>query len=157
MKELLSGNEAIARGAYEGGVEAAFAYPGTPSTEILENVARHYPDIYAEWAPNEKVSLESAIGSSLCGARTLVAMKHVGLNVAADPLFSLSYMGVNGGVMGGRVCWAISGTFCGMQVEGSEAVRFISCFVCDFFTQVLQEEGLANFKLLKPGQTFTQT
>jgi len=99
MKELLSGNEAIARGAYEAGVEAAFAYPGTPSTEIMENVARHYPEIYSEWTPNEKVSLESAIGSSLSGARTLVAMKHVGLNVAADPLFSLSYMGVNGGVV----------------------------------------------------------
>jgi hypothetical protein len=65
--------------------------------------------------------------------------------------------GVNGGVNGGRVCWAISGTFCGMQVEGSEAQRLISCFVCDFFSQVLQEEGLANFKLLKPGQTYTQT
>ncbi len=99
MKELLSGNEAIARGAYEGGVEAAFAYPGTPSTEILENVARRYPEIYSEWTPNEKVSLETAIGSSLSGARTLVSMKHVGLNVAADPLFSLSYMGVNGGIV----------------------------------------------------------
>jgi len=99
MKKLLSGNEAIARGAFEAGAEAAFAYPGTPSTEIIEYIALKFPEIYSEWAPNEKVSLESAIGSSLYGARTLVAMKHVGLNVAADPLFSLSYMGLNGGVV----------------------------------------------------------
>ncbi|HOV80934.1 MAG TPA: indolepyruvate ferredoxin oxidoreductase subunit alpha [Bacillota bacterium] len=98
MKELLSGNEAIARGAYEHGVAVAAAYPGTPSTEILENFAR-YPGVYAEWAPNEKVALEVGIGASLAGARVLVAMKNVGVNVAADPLVTLAYTGVNGGVV----------------------------------------------------------
>lgn len=96
MKELLSGNEAIARGAYEAGVSVAAAYPGTPSTEILENFSR-YPGVYAEWAPNEKVAMEVGIGASLAGARTLVAMKHVGVNVAADPLLTFAYTGVNGG------------------------------------------------------------
>ncbi|MDR3592366.1 MAG: indolepyruvate ferredoxin oxidoreductase subunit alpha [Negativicutes bacterium] len=96
MKKLLSGNEAIARGAYEAGVRAACAYPGTPSTEILENIAG-YPEIYSEWAPNEKVAVEVAQGACFAGGRALVAMKHVGVNVAADPLFSLAYTGVNGG------------------------------------------------------------
>lgn len=96
IKKLLSGNEAIARGAYEAGVRAACAYPGTPSTEILENIAS-YPEIYSEWAPNEKVAVEVALGTCFAGARTLAAMKHVGVNVAADPLFSLAYTGVNGG------------------------------------------------------------
>jgi indolepyruvate ferredoxin oxidoreductase alpha subunit len=99
MKELLSGNEAIARGVYEAGVKLASAYPGTPSTEILENIAAKYPEIYSEWAPNEKVALEVAIGASMAGARALATMKHVGVNVAADPLFTLSYTGVNGGLV----------------------------------------------------------
>src|SRR5262249_13154361 len=91
---LLSGNEAIARGAWEGGVTIATGYPGTPSTEILE-AARAWPrDIYCEWSPNEKVAFEAAAGASLAGARTMVTMKHVGLNVAADPLMTLSYIGV---------------------------------------------------------------
>ncbi|MDQ7063721.1 MAG: indolepyruvate ferredoxin oxidoreductase subunit alpha [candidate division KSB1 bacterium] len=98
MKALLSGNEAIARGAYEAGVIFASAYPGTPSTEILEAIA-HYDEIQAQWAPNEKVALETAAGASLAGGRALVAMKHVGLNVAADPLFSLVYMGCPGGLV----------------------------------------------------------
>ncbi len=98
MKELLTGNEAVARGAYEGGVVVAAAYPGTPSTEILENFAR-YPGVYAEWAPNEKVALEVAIGASLAGVRAMAVMKHVGLNVAADPLLTLAYTGVNGGLV----------------------------------------------------------
>lgn len=98
MKELLTGNEAIARGAYESGVKVAAAYPGTPSTEILENFSR-YPGIYAEWAPNEKVALEVGVGSSIAGARTMVTMKHVGVNVAADPLFTFAYTGVNGGLV----------------------------------------------------------
>lgn len=96
MKKLLTGNEAVARGAYEVGVHFASAYPGTPSTEILENIA-NYNEIYSEWAPNEKVALESAIGASVAGARSVAAMKHVGLNVAADPLFTFAYTGVNGG------------------------------------------------------------
>lgn len=96
MKELLTGNEAIARGAFESGVTVAAAYPGTPSTEILENFAR-YPGVYAEWAPNEKVAMEVGIGASIAGARTLVTMKHVGVNVAADPLLTFAYTGVNGG------------------------------------------------------------
>lgn len=98
MKQLLTGNEAIARGAYEYGVAVATAYPGTPSTEILENVSK-YKEIKAQWSPNEKVAMEVAAGSSLAGARTLVAMKHVGVNVAADPLFTMSYAGVNGGLV----------------------------------------------------------
>jgi len=97
-RTILSGNEAIARGAYEAGVRVASAYPGTPSTEILENII-HYPSIDASWAPNEKVALEVAIGASFGGARSLATMKHVGLNVAADPLFTLSYIGVRGGVV----------------------------------------------------------
>jgi indolepyruvate ferredoxin oxidoreductase alpha subunit len=98
MMELLSGNEAIARGAYESGVALATAYPGTPSTEILENI-KNYKEIYCQWSPNEKVALEVAIGASFAGARTLVAMKHVGLNVAADPFMTLSYTGIKGGLV----------------------------------------------------------
>ena len=96
--KVLSGNEAIARGAYEAGVRVASAYPGTPSTEILENVAG-YAGIDASWAPNEKVALEVAIGASFGGGRALACMKHVGVNVAADPLFTLSYTGVRGGLV----------------------------------------------------------
>ena len=98
MREILSGNEAIARGAFEAGCRVACAYPGTPSTEILENITR-YPEIDASWAPNEKVALEVSIGASFGGGRALCTMKHVGVNVAADPLFTLSYTGVNGGLV----------------------------------------------------------
>lgn len=98
MKILMTGNEAIARGAYEAGVLCATAYPGTPSTEILENVAL-YKEIDSQWSVNEKVALEVGIGCSFGGARTLVAMKHVGINVAADPLMTLSYTGVKGGLV----------------------------------------------------------
>ncbi len=98
MKKLLSGNEAVARGAYECGVTFGSGYPGTPSTEILESLAQ-YPGVDARWAPNEKVAYESAVGASLGGARALVTMKHVGVNVAADPLFSHSYMGVGAGLV----------------------------------------------------------
>ena len=98
MKRLLSGNEAFARGAYEAGVKVATGYPGTPSTEILEAIASHYKDaIYCEWSPNEKVAFEVAAGAYVAGARALVTMKHVGLNVAADPLMTLSYTGGKGG------------------------------------------------------------
>ncbi len=93
---LMSGNEALARAAWEAGVTVASGYPGTPSTEILEELAR-YDEVYAEWAPNEKVAFETGIGASIAGARVLVTMKQVGLNVAADPLFTFSYTGVNGG------------------------------------------------------------
>lgn len=99
MKALLSGNEAVARGAYEGGCHFASAYPGTPSTEILENIAKYKDVIYCEWSTNEKVALEVATGASFAGARALAAMKHVGLNVAADPFFSLSYIGATGGII----------------------------------------------------------
>ena len=98
MKELMLGNKAIARGLYEAGVKYVSSYPGTPSTEITEEVAL-YDEVYAEWAPNEKVATESAIGASLAGARSFSAMKHVGLNVAADPLFTSAYTGVNGGLV----------------------------------------------------------
>jgi indolepyruvate ferredoxin oxidoreductase, alpha subunit len=94
----LSGNEAIALGAFEAGVKVASGYPGTPSTEILENLSR-YDGVYTEWAPNEKVGLEVAIGASFAGIRALATMKHVGLNVAADPLFTASYTGVRGGLV----------------------------------------------------------
>ncbi len=98
MKKLLLGDFAVARGAYEAGVKVATAYPGTPSTEITEEISR-YPEIYAEWSPNEKVAAEVAIGSSFHGARTIVSMKHVGLNVASDPLFTAAYTGVNAGLV----------------------------------------------------------
>ena len=97
MKQLLSGNEAIARGAYEAGVKVASGYPGTPSTEILENVVKYKDNVYCEWAPNEKVAFEVAVGASLAGVRALCTQKHVGLNVAADPLMSFAYMGAVGG------------------------------------------------------------
>lgn len=98
-KRLLSGNEAIARGAFEAGVTVAAGYPGTPSTEILETLSCHRDEIFCEWAPNEKVALEVAAGACLTGARCLVTMKHVGLNVAADPLMTLAYTGVVGGLV----------------------------------------------------------
>ena len=97
MKQLMLGNEAVARGLYEGGCSFVSSYPGTPSTEITEAVAK-YAEVYAEWAPNEKVAMESAFGASLAGRRSFCGMKHVGLNVAADPLFTISYTGVNAGV-----------------------------------------------------------
>lgn len=98
MKEFLTGNEALARGAYEADVKFASAYPGTPSTEILENMM-DYEEIMSEWAPNEKVALEAAIGASIAGIRSISTMKHVGVNVAADPLFTFSYTGVNAGMV----------------------------------------------------------
>ena len=98
MKQLITGDEAVARGAWEAGVRFASAYPGTPSTEILENIAT-YSEIHSEWAPNEKTALESVIGASLAGARAIASMKHVGLNVAADPFFTFAYIGVNAGAV----------------------------------------------------------
>ncbi|MGD8465038.1 MAG: indolepyruvate ferredoxin oxidoreductase subunit alpha [Anaerolineae bacterium] len=98
MKRLLSGNEAVARGAWESGVAVASAYPGTPSTEILENFAR-YPNVYAEWAPNEKVAVDVAVGAAYAGRRALAAMKHVGVNVAADAVFYASMTGVEAGLV----------------------------------------------------------
>lgn len=99
-KQILTGDEAVARGAWEAGCHVAAAYPGTPSTEILENIGAHYKnDIYCQWACNEKVATEIAVGASIGGARTLCAMKHVGMNVAADPIFSYSYAGVIGGMV----------------------------------------------------------
>jgi len=97
LRRLMSGNEALARGAFEAGVTVGAGYPGTPSTEILENLALYKPDVYCEWSPNEKVAFEVAAGASLAGARSIVTMKHVGLNVAADPLMTLSYISVEGG------------------------------------------------------------
>ncbi|WP_229407953.1 indolepyruvate ferredoxin oxidoreductase subunit alpha [Massiliimalia massiliensis] len=97
-KKLMIGNEAAARGLYEGGCRVASSYPGTPSTEITEFLAA-YDDIYSEWAPNEKVAMEVAVGAAISGARSFCAMKHVGLNVAADPLFTASYTGINAGMV----------------------------------------------------------
>jgi indolepyruvate ferredoxin oxidoreductase alpha subunit len=99
QRRLLSGNEAVAFGAYKAGCKVAAAYPGTPSTEILETVSRFKENIYCEWSVNEKVAMEVAIGASIAGARALTAMKHVGLNVAADPLMTFSYLGANGGLV----------------------------------------------------------
>lgn len=99
MKELLSGNEAIARGAYEAGVWVAAGYPGTPSSEIIETLMEKYPEIDSEWSTNEKVAMEVALGSSIAGLKSLVTMKHVGLNVAADPLMTAAYTGVNAGLV----------------------------------------------------------
>ena len=96
--KIMLGNEAIARGAYEAGVKVSAAYPGTPSTEISENIVQ-YDEIYAEWSPNEKVATEVAIGASVAGVRAMSCMKHVGFNVAADPTYTVSYMGVNGGLV----------------------------------------------------------
>ena len=100
MKRLMLGNEAVARGLYEAGCAFVSSYPGTPSTEITEAAAK-YPEIYAEWAPNEKVAMEAAFGASLAGKRSFCGMKHVGLNVAADPLFTIAYTGVNAGMIVG--------------------------------------------------------
>ncbi|WMJ89572.1 indolepyruvate ferredoxin oxidoreductase subunit alpha [Anaerocolumna sp. MB42-C2] len=97
-KVIMLGNEAFARGAYEAGVKVSAAYPGTPSTEISENIIK-YKEIYSEWSPNEKVAMEVAIGASMSGVRAMASMKHVGLNVAADPLFTVSYIGVTGGLV----------------------------------------------------------
>ncbi len=96
--KIMLGNAAIARGAWEAGVKVSAAYPGTPSTEISENIVK-YPEVYAEWSPNEKVAAEVAIGASITGSRAMVSMKHVGLNVASDPLYSVSYIGANGGLL----------------------------------------------------------
>ena len=98
MKQLMLGNEAVARGLYEAGCMFVSSYPGTPSTEITEAIAK-YQEVYAEWAPNEKVAMEAAFGASLAGRRSFCGMKHVGLNVAADPLFTISYTGVNAGMV----------------------------------------------------------
>ena len=96
--QLLSGNEALALGAYHAGVQVATAYPGTPSTEILENLSR-FKDIYAEWSTNEKVAMEVAMGAAYTGARAMVSMKHVGLNVASDPFMAASITGIIGGLV----------------------------------------------------------
>ncbi len=98
MKQLMLGNKAFARGLYEAGCSVVSSYPGTPSTEVTEEAAK-YDEIYCEWAPNEKVALEVAFGASLAGKRSFCGMKHVGLNVAADPLFTASYTGVRGGLV----------------------------------------------------------
>src|SRR5512137_2878660 len=98
MKKLLSGNEAFAWGAYHAGMKVATAYPGTPSTEILETIAQ-LPDIYAEWSTNEKVAMEVGMGAAYAGARALVSMKQVGLNVAMDPFLAASTTGINGGMV----------------------------------------------------------
>ena len=98
MKKLLSGNEAFALGAYHAGVMVAAAYPGTPSTEILESIAR-FDEVYAEWSTNEKVAMELGMGAAYAGVRALVSMKQVGLNVASDPFMAGSHTGINGGLV----------------------------------------------------------
>lgn len=97
-KKIMLGNEAIARGAFEAGVKVSAAYPGTPSTEISENLVK-YPEIYCEWSPNEKVAMEVAVGASISGVRAMASMKHVGFNVAADPMYTAAYIGATGGLV----------------------------------------------------------
>ena len=99
MKTLMLGNEAVARGLFEAGCSFVSSYPGTPSTEITENAVKYSDDIWCEWAPNEKVAMEAAFGASLAGKRSFCAMKHVGLNVAADPFFTIAYSGTPGGLV----------------------------------------------------------
>ncbi len=127
MKRLLSGNEAIALGAFEGGARYASAYPGTPSTEILENLAL-YQGVVAEWASNEKVALDNAIGAAFAGARSLAAMKHVGVNVAADSLFSLVYTGVRGGLV--LVSADDPGTFSSQNEQDNRQYARFAKFPC---------------------------
>ena len=104
MKKLMLGNEAVARGAYEAGVRFVSSYPGTPSTEITESIVQYKDDIFAEWAPNEKVACEAASGAAMAGARAMTCCKHVGLNVMADPVFTMSYIGANGGLVIAVLC-----------------------------------------------------
>ena len=99
MRYLLTGNEAIALAFYINGGQFASGYPGTPSTEILENLSKYSNNIHSEWAPNEKVAVESAIGASYAGVRSIAVMKHVGVNVAADPIFTVAYTGINAGLI----------------------------------------------------------
>ena len=99
MKRIMLGNEAFARGAWEAGVKVVSSYPGTPSTEVTETLAKCGDEVHVEWAPNEKVGVEVAVGASIGGARALSCMKHVGLNVAADPFFTAAYNGVTGGLV----------------------------------------------------------
>ena len=98
-KVIMLGNEAIARGAFEAGVKVSAAYPGTPSTEISEYLVQYKDSLYCEWSPNEKVAAEVALGASIAGSRAMACMKHVGFNVAADTAYSISYIGVNGGLV----------------------------------------------------------
>ena len=120
-KTLLIGNAAVARGAYEAGVRVVSSYPGTPSTEITESIVK-YPDVYVEWAPNEKVACEVAIGSSMAGGRAMTCCKHVGLNVMADPLFTASYIGANAGL---RVAVLLDGDLEQLQLRRSHAVGIV--------------------------------
>ena len=120
MKELMLGNKAFARGLYEAGCCFVSSYPGTPSTEITEEAAK-YDEIYCEWAPNEKVAMEAAFGASLAGRRVFCGMKHVGLNVAADPLYTMSYTGVNGGVIIGV---ADDAAYLASDVTGSSVMNY---------------------------------
>ena len=123
MRTLMLGNEAVARGLYEAGCCFVSSYPGTPSTEITECAAK-YEEIYAEWAPNEKVALEAAFGASLAGKRSFCAMKHVGLNVAADPLFTISYTGVNAGLLIGVAVDAAMNCSMAGTSDSAEALHF---------------------------------
>ena len=121
---LLSGNEALAYGAYEAGLSVACAYPGTPSTEVLETLAQ-FPDVDAQWSVNEKVAFEVALGAAIAGARSLFACKHVGLNVAMDPLMTASYTGILAGSSMGsfeyKATQRVSCSFCEECIPGSSA------------------------------------
>ena len=140
-KVIMLGNEAIARGAYEAGVKVSSAYPGTPSTEISEYLVQYRDDVYEEWAPNEKVATEVAVGASLAGVRSMACMKHVGLNVAADPLYSVSYMGVNGGLV---IVVADDPGLYSSQNELSE--KFDRPFIFRTTTRLAHSQGLVELQ-----------
>ena len=126
MNKLMLGNAAFARGLYEAGCTFVSSYPGTPSTEVTEEAAK-YDEMYAEWAPNEKVAMEAALGASIAGARSFCGMKHVGLNVAADPLYTAGYTGVNAGMV---ICVADDPGMHSSQNEQDSRHHAIASKVC---------------------------
>ena len=146
MKELMLGNKAVARGLYEAGCCVISSYPGTPSTEITEEAAK-YPEIYCEWAPNEKVALEVAHGAAVGGKRAACCMKHVGLNVAADPLFTISYQGVEAGLV---ICVADDpGMFSSQNEQDSRhyAIAAKVPMFCLLYTSCWPPEGWSSWEL----------
>ena len=148
MKQLILGNEAVARGLYEAGCSFVSSYPGTPSTEITEAVAK-YPEVYAEWAPNEKVAMEAAFGASLAGRRSFCGMKHVGLNVAADPLFTISYTGVNAGMVIGVADDAGMHSSQNEQDSRHYALAFTLAVFCGLRSIILLMKNVPRYDLKK--------
>lgn len=151
MRQLMLGNKAFARGLYEGGCSIVSSYPGTPSTEVTEEAVK-FEEIYCEWAPNEKVALETAFGASLAGKRSFCGMKHVGLNVAADPLFTCSYTGVNGGLI---ICVADDPAMHSSQNEQDSRHYAIAAKVPMQSQQILQKPVSLQRQLMKFQRSLT--